>query len=140
VPLHTVASGSFAEQTRGSSAYPFFRDVFRITDTYTNPTTDLTFTVATTANDKDLTITDNGDGTITVVHQMAGIQSAYGPTGEVLFTDRGLFRITVLIDTAGTVDPEDDTFLGVEGEPVAHGQHDLDRDFCEDFLTVTAAP
>jgi hypothetical protein len=138
VPLTGHVEGVFTEQIRGNSEFPYFSDRFRGTFVYTNPITELTFTVVTVANSMDLHVVDNGDNTLTITGQFAGRQSVYGPDGELLFTDRGLIRDTFLVDTNGTVDPGDDEFIRTIDTKVAGPHETFDRDFCADFLEFTA--
>jgi hypothetical protein len=139
VSLTGHVEGVVSRQIRGNSEFPYFSDRFRGTFVYTNPETGLTFTIVTVANNKDLHVVDNGDGTLTITGQTAGRQSVYGPDGELLFTDRGLIRDTFLVDTKGTVDPEDDEFIDFLVDTKLAGPHDtFERDFCADFLEFTA--
>lgn len=109
----------------------------RSTDTWTNTLNGETFTVTVTGQGRDHKITDNGDGTLTLEFANSGVQKVFGPAGELLFMDTGLFRAEVLIDHGGTPsDPSDDKFLEFLGETAVHGQSDtLERDFCEDLVT-----
>jgi hypothetical protein len=139
VPLHGETHGYFSIKNQGNSDYPYFADRFHNSFTYTNPMTGLSFTVVSTGQGRDLHVVDNGDGTLTITSMITGVTKVYGPDGELLFTDRGLFRVTSLIDTNGTIDPEDDEFIRDIGEPFLGGPHEtFDRDFCADFLSFTA--
>jgi len=88
------------------------------------------------ASKKDLKVTDNGDGTLTILVNAAGGQRIYGPDGKLLFRDPGMVRYEFLIDHNGTpTDPEDDEFLEFLG--VVKGSTGLNesegRDFCDDI-------
>jgi hypothetical protein len=88
---------------------------------------------------KDLHVVDNGDGTLTITNFFAGVQQVYDDAGNLLFLDRGLTRETFLVDTMGTIDPEDDEFIESLTGLQYFGPHDTaDRDFCEDYLLFTA--
>jgi hypothetical protein len=137
VPFHGEFSGNFAVQVRGNSAFPYFADHFHFLSVYTNPTTGKSMTIEGNGTSKDLRIADNGDGTITITAISTGSQKSYGPTGELLFQDSGRVRETFLVDTQGTVDPEDDVFLEqLSSDPAGHFET-IGRDFCEDFLAFT---
>ena len=69
---------------------------------------------------KDLRLTDNGDGTLTLVGLSTGALFAYGPDGERLDIRAGMSRETFLVDTKGTADPIDDELTPV-GDPVTAG-------------------
>lgn len=86
-------------------------------------------------HDRDSRVTDNGDGTLTILVSVSGRFTTY-LDGERLFHDAGQIRFEVLIDHAGTpTDPSDDEVLaelGPVGSPV--GRDDTGgRDFCEDL-------
>jgi hypothetical protein len=84
---------------------------------------------------KDLRLTDNGDGTLTLVGLSTGALFAYGPDGERLDIRAGMSRDTFLVDTKGTADPFDDELTPV-GDPVTAGL-DTTTDFCTDFFAAT---
>lgn len=138
VPLHFDVRTNYEEGQRGTSPYPYASERRVATWTWTNPLTGLTFTQHNVGQSRDQSITDNGDGTITLTVQESGMSRVYGPDGELLFSDNGLLVYSLLIDTNGTVDPEDDEVLGLVGQPQLYGPHDTaDRDFCTDFLHYT---
>ena len=93
-----------------------------------------TFVVEAQGNGRDHEIVDNGDGTLTIwVKEL--FKSTVWLDGEFLFHDSGINSGAILVDYNGTLsDPDDDVFLGVAEDFVAHGRVDtLDRDFCEDI-------
>ena len=135
VPLHTEIDGYFSVKERASSGLPYFADRFRSTLVYTNPDTGLTYTVVRVRQIKDLRLTDNGDGTLTLVGLSTGALFAYGPDGERLDIRAGMSRDTFLVDTKGTADPFDDELTPV-GDPVTAGL-DTTSDFCTDFFEAT---
>ena len=73
--------------------------------------------------------TDNGDGTATVVFQVSGNDTTYGPDGKAIARNPGQIRFELLIDFHGTpLDPSDDEileFLGIVRDST--GRND---DFC----------
>jgi hypothetical protein len=81
-------------------------------------------------------VTDNGDGTLTILVLVAGSQFAYGPDGTRLFLDAGTFRFKFMVDHGGTpTDPFDDVEIEGSFELVKEaGRADTaNRDFCEDI-------
>ena len=61
---------------------------------------------------KDLKITDNGDGTITIIELLTGAGYLLGDDGSRIAKDDGQVRFRQVIDTNGTLsDPSDDTLL-----------------------------
>jgi hypothetical protein len=139
VHLEGFTSGLFKIQFRGSSEYPFFQDVGNFDVTYTNPYTGKTFRVVGRYLDKDLHVVDNGDGTLTITSISTVSQRVYGPDGELLFEDRGLIRDSFLVDSMGTIDPDDDEVIDELGDPIFSGNlQTADRDFCVDFVHFTS--
>ena len=136
VPMHLDLVENYREGVRGGFTYS--ADEMHGSYSWTNPETGLTFTQVNSGQGQDQKITDNGDGTITLVFSISGTQKVYGPDGTLLFHDSGVATIPLLIATNGTADPSDDEFLSA-GEPTFHGPHPTsDRSFCDDFLTYTS--
>jgi hypothetical protein len=77
-----------------------------------------------------LKVTDNGDGTLTILVMGTGNSTLYGPEGNAIARDPGQIRFEVLIDHGGTPsDPSDDEFLEFLGDvKPSTGRSD---DFCE---------
>ena len=100
------------------------------TETLTNRATGKTVTSVAKVIEKDLRVTDNGDGTLTVLVLATGNAVLYGADGKAIARDPGQVRFELLVDQAGTpADPSDDevvVFLGVVKEST--GRSD---DFCE---------
>ena len=137
VPLHVEIEGYFSVKNHGPNApAPYFADRFRSTLVYTNPETELTYTVVRVRQTKDLRIVDNGDGTLTLTGLNTGSLFAYGPSGDLLGRQNGLTRETFLVDTLGTPDPNDDVLTPV-GDPFTAGLKTT-TDFCSDFLDATS--
>ena len=80
MPLHGEVDGYFSVKSHGDDAVAYFADRFRSTLRYTNPETGLTYTVVRVHQTKDLRITDNVDGTQTLVGLNTGAMWVYGPT------------------------------------------------------------
>jgi hypothetical protein len=79
--------------------------------------------------EKDMRVTDNGDGTLTVVIQATGNATLYGENGKAIARNPGQIRIELLIDHGGTPnDPSDDEVLS---EEVVRGSTGRSDDFCE---------
>lgn len=118
--------GSFLLNSRGPDGLAYGKEVSRGSVSWTNLANGLTFTQRFSTNIKDLKVTDNGDGTLTILVLATGGSKVYGPDGK-LFSDTGQIRFEILIDPAGT--PTD---LGVVKEST--GTNDLEgRDFCADI-------
>ena len=128
--------GYFSAKPHGPDGLIYFADRVRATDSWTNLANDETLTVDLAGQQKDLRVTDNGDGTLTILALMAGRQFVYGPDGTRLFVDTGTFQSKFLVDDGGTpADPFDDVEIEGSFELVREaGRRDLaGRDFCEDI-------
>jgi hypothetical protein len=77
-----------------------------------NPATRGSLTSVATITDKDLRVTDNGDGTSTILILATGNAVLCGPDGKAIARDPGQTRFKVLVDDGGTPnDPSDDEFV-----------------------------
>ncbi|MGH3926144.1 MAG: hypothetical protein ACRDTT_25335, partial [Pseudonocardiaceae bacterium] len=130
----------FSGKPHGSDGLIYFADRFRGSDSWTNLANDKAFTIVFNSQQKDLRVTDNGDGTLTILIKSRGQQKVYGPDGQRLFLDAGIFSFEILVDHGGTpTDPSDDEFLADLGVVKVTGRSDTaGRDFCEDFREFTS--
>jgi hypothetical protein len=130
-------SGNFLGNLRGSSPFPYFRESARGTVVTTNLDTGGTFTQVFTASNRDHTIVDNGDGTITITVAASGGFRAYDSDGNFVLSDPGHVRFAFDIDYQGTPgDPSDDTEVPDSFRIVKEstGRNDTQgRDFCDDL-------
>jgi hypothetical protein len=79
--------------------------------------------------EKDLRVTDNGDGTLTVLILATGNAVLYDEDGKAIARNPGQIRVELLIDHGGTPnDPSDDEVLSEELVKGSTGRSD---DFCE---------
>ena len=102
-------SGNFVFNQRGSSPFPYYRESVRGTVVTTNLNTGGTYTNVFTANSKDQTIVNNGDGTITITTFASGGSRFYDTNGKLVLRDPGEVRFAFDIDYNGTPgDPSDD--------------------------------
>jgi hypothetical protein len=132
----TDVDGAFLFNAHGPNGLLFGSEKVHGSVSWTNLANDKTFTVVFNTLTKDLKVTDNGDGTLTLLVLSTGSFKVFGPDGEFLFNDPGQVRFELLIDHGGTpTDPSDDVeleFLGiVKGST---GRNDTEgRDFCADI-------
>jgi hypothetical protein len=136
VRIDTNVRGTFLVKSQGRDGLPYYSEQVHGTQSFTNLANDKTLTFVFNVNDKDLKVTDNGDGTLTVLVLATGSFKVYGPDGKLLFKDPGQIRLEFLVDHGGTpTDPSDDDvleFLGVVKDST--GRNDLEgRDFCADI-------
>jgi hypothetical protein len=134
-------SGNFVFNQRGSSAFPYFRESVRGTIVTTNLENDGTYTNVFTANSRDHTIVNNGDGTITITTFASGGSRFYDTNGKLVLKDPGQSRFAVDIDYNGTPgDPSDDVEVPDSFRVVraSTGNSDFsDRNFCDDLRQFT---
>jgi hypothetical protein len=135
-------SGNFVFNQRGSSAFPYFRESVRGTIVTTNLENDGTYTNVFTANSRDHTIVDNGDGTITITVFASGGSRFYDTNGKLVLRDPGEVRFAFDIDYNGTPgDPSDDVEIPDSFRIVrdSTGRNDLEgRGFCADLVEFTS--
>ena len=125
-----VTDGSVLINPRGADGLLYFLEHVKVTVVYTNRANGKTVTheVVTRVN-KDLRVTDNGDGTLTILAFATGNDVYYGPDGNVIGRNPGQTRVEILIDHGGTpTDPSDDEFLA---EEIVKGSTGRSDDFCE---------
>jgi hypothetical protein len=135
VQLDRVLDVRVLANAHGPDGLAYFLEHQTFTEVWTNPANGNAFTVETMWLSKDLRVTDNGDGTLTILVLVTGSVVAYGPDGKAIFRDPGQFRFEFVVDDAGTpTDPGDDEFLefhGIVKEPT--GRTD---DFCAATVPV----
>jgi len=126
---------------RASSPFPYFREHFSGTGVTTNTETGGTFTNVFVSNQRDHKITDNGDGTITIVSDASGSSRYYDQYGNFVLKDPGSIRFAFDLDYHGTPGNPDDDTLVPNSFRIIHpstGNSDLsDRDFCADLRQFT---
>lgn len=130
VEFVSVADGRAHAVPHGRAQLPYFGAKIELTETVTNLANDKSLTSFATFIDKDLRVTDNGDGTLTILILTTGNAVLYGNDGKVIARNPGQQRIEIRVDHRGTpTDPSDDRFLeflGVVKEST--GRND---DYCE---------
>jgi len=105
--------GRFLANSQGPDGLIYFTEVSHGTLSWTNLANGKTMTASFAGVFKDLKVTDNGDGTVTIVSMSSGNFRVVGPEGgAALRMSTGTIRFEVLIDLGGTpTDPSDDTEL-----------------------------
>jgi hypothetical protein len=122
----------------GPDQLPYFSFKLKVTDVVTNLANGNDVLSEATVRDKDLRVTDNGDGTLTLLVLTTGNSVLYGEDGKVIARNPGQVRFEILVDHGGTPsDPSDDEeleFLGVVKEST--GRSD---DFCALAVPILTA-
>ena len=124
-----VVDGSVLAVPHGSARLVYFAEHIRATTVLTNVANGMSITVVSRFVQKDLRVTDNGDGTLTILVLATGNDVLYGPDGKAIARDPGQIRFEILVDHAGTpADPFDDVFLADLG--LVKGSTGRSDDFC----------
>ncbi|MBA2535208.1 MAG: hypothetical protein H0V21_09365 [Rubrobacter sp.] len=121
-----VVDGRERYVAHGSDGLPYYYDhATAYTDTWTNVATGDFVTVEGSYRGASIRVTDNGDGTYTVLFQYNGVNSYYNEDGQRIAHEAGLIRAKQLFDDAGTpTDPSDDEMLAFLGFVKRTGQND----------------
>lgn len=133
VAVTGTADGSFLDNAHGSDGLVYSRESSRTDQVLTDVDNGAWVRVVTSEIGKDLHVTDNGDGTLTVTTFGSGNSVTYDSDGNVIARDPGQTRVQLLIDDNGTPSyPDDDEFLDFLG--VLLGSTGLNADFCATTL------
>jgi hypothetical protein len=128
VAFEAVVDGTFSVKSHGPDGLLFFAEHSSISQTTTNLANDLSVFEKVSFLSKDLHVTDNGDGTLTIVFLATGPSTLYGPDGKAIARDPGQVRFEVVVDHGGTpTDPSDDVELSFTQIKGSTGRSD---DYC----------
>ena len=143
IPVTTTIDIIANSQERLSrSGFPLFMGTGRGTVTWTNPENGQTVTNRFAGvSFKDLTATDNGDGTITLRTAITGIpEQVRLSDGTIAIQDVGRVVFVNVIDYAGTpTNTDDDVFISGYVESVSGPHPELESDFTLFCPTIEAA-
>lgn len=131
-----TVDGTFVEDARlmvvahGPDGLAYFLEHISTTVVFTNRANGRAVTLESRVLRKDLRVTDNGDGTLTILGLATGNDVFYGADGKAIGRNPGQVRVEFLIDHSGTpTDPSDDVFLADLG--IVKGSTGRNDDFCE---------
>jgi hypothetical protein len=125
----SVLDGRVQAVPHGSDRLVYFLQRSNVSTVLTNLANGKSITGVRTSTEKTLRVTDNGDGTLTVVNISAGNFVLYGQDGKAIARDPGQVRFEYLLDDAGTpADPYDDELLAELG--MVKGPTGRSDDFC----------
>lgn len=123
-----VVDGKLRVVPHGRDGLKYFLDVRKETSVVTNLANGNAVTFVLTVTAKDLKVTDNGDGTLTILALATGNVVLYGVDGKALARNPGQSRFEILIDHGGTPDdPDDDEFIS---ERLVKGSTGRSDDLC----------
>jgi hypothetical protein len=138
VEFATVTDGRAHAVPHGQDGLPYFGAKIKQTQIVTNLANGNSVTSFSNFIDKDLRVTDNGDGTLTLLILTTGNAVLYGEDGKVIARNPGQTRVEILIDHGGTpTDPSDDEFLEFLG--VVKESTGRTDDFCEAAVPILTA-
>jgi hypothetical protein len=132
--LTVNVSGTFDSRLKIHSRHgtAYFLEHIRVARVFTGADPASQVTERTAFIQKDLKITDNGAGILTITTLATGPSTLYGPNGKAIARDPGQVRFRIVIDDNGTPDFFDDdielSFVQVKGST---GRTD---DYCEAML------
>jgi hypothetical protein len=123
-----VVSGRFQFNVRTPGTAPYYLERLKFDETFRNKAGERV-TASTGVLDKDLKITDNGNGTLTILTLATGPATLYNAAGKAIARDPGQIRLKLLIDHNGTLsDPSDDHQIG--DAELVKGSTGRSDDFC----------
>jgi hypothetical protein len=129
VDVKLVREGRLQAVGHGPDHVAYFLSPLTQTRVYTNRANGKSISDYGRFIEKDLHVTDNGDGTLTILVLTTGNLVVYDQAGKVISRNPGQLRFEVLIDHGGTpADPFDDEFLADLG--VVKGSTGRSDDFC----------
>jgi hypothetical protein len=128
VSVASVIDGRMSAVSHGPDGLVYSLNNVKESGTVTNLADGNFVTFAGTDSGKDLKVTDNGDGTLTILTRSVGNDVWYGPDGTVIARNPGQSRFELLVDDGGTpTDPSDDEVISAERVKGSTGRND---DFC----------
>jgi hypothetical protein len=133
VELTLTVEGRFRFRPHGQGGLAYYHENSRATTTFARVENGTVGPVVATAVDrivdKDLRVTDNGDGTLTVLALSTGGSTLYDAAGRPIARNPGQVRYELLVDTGGTpTDPSDDEVIADLG--LVKGSTGRSDDYC----------
>ena len=115
-PIHHAGRSNAVIQlrTRGTSGPAYFSLRYNTDDVYTNLDTGESFTAREVVREADTRVTENADGTLTIVYSAVATTTVHTPSGALLGVDAGRVTGTVVLDLMDPEDPEDDIVISEE--------------------------
>lgn len=115
-PIHHAGTSNAVIQlrTRGTSGPVYFSLRYNTDDVYTNVDTGESFTAREVVREADTRVTENADGTVTIVYSAVSSTTVHRPSGALVGVDSGRVTGTVVLDLMDPADPEDDVVVSAE--------------------------
>lgn len=126
--VEVVGQGEERVEVAERRGETYFSAHVRLEVTYSNTATGDTITTTEVSRFRDLRVSDNGDGTLTIVNFGTGFFMMYDSDGRIIGKNTGQSRFETTIDLNGTPeDFEDDTVVSDE---LVLGSTGTNVDFC----------
>jgi hypothetical protein len=131
--------GTVTATRRGPVGLVAYTMTVHATETFTNVATGKALTLRTDLLTKDVRVTDDGHGTLTIIWQTPGVARVADPDGHLIAVSSGTTFFEAILDDGGTPgDPTDDTLIS-ERPTRATGVDNLtSRDYCADIIEFTS--
>jgi hypothetical protein len=134
VDLRYVMDISVHAAPHGPGALLYFLQHGTRTEWITNPANGKSVRSVANVIEKDQRVTDNGDGTLTIIDLATGNAFVYGQDGKAIARNPGQTVFRLFIDDGGTPnDPSDDEILDQQVVKESTGRSD---DFCAAVVPV----
>jgi len=135
--LTVVDAGTFQSRLRIQTRHDglaYFLEHVTVDETVTGVASQASVTIHTAFISKDLKVTDNHNGTLTIISLLTGPSTMYGPDGKAIARDPGQVRFRTVVTDGGTPgDPSDDGFVSQELIKGSTGRSD---DYCAALVPV----
>jgi hypothetical protein len=130
---HFTVDGRFLGRLQGRNSVFYGMDNTRVVTVFTRRSTGQTATdIQPRTTSKDLRITINPNGTLTIVQLLTGGERTYGDGGKLIARNSGPVRFKIVVDYNRTLsNPDDDTELSRE---LIFGSTGTNDDFCAAVL------
>ena len=127
VDVAGTVDGRFQFNSRGPGSLGFGVDKSTVHQTFTDQATGLSVTdIQPNTINKDLSVVDNGDGTLTAIVLLTGGERTYGHAGKLIASNSGQIRLRIVYDYVNDVEISNEQIFGSTG---------TNDDFCAAVLT-----
>jgi hypothetical protein len=126
VDIEGTVDGRFQLNDRGPGGFDFGVEKTTVSQTLTDQATGLSVTdIQPNTINKDLSVVDNGDGTLTAIVLLTGGERTYGHEGDLIASNSGQVRFEIVYDYVNDVEISSELIFGSTG---------TNDDFCEAVL------
>ena len=127
VDITGTIAGRFQLNSRGPGGLDFGVEKTTVKQTLTDQATGLSvFDIQPNTINKDLSLVDNGDGTLTAIVLLTGGERTYGHEGKLIASNSGQVRFQIVYDYVHDVELSNELIFGSTG---------TNDDFCAAVLT-----